>query len=230
MSLFAVLLIIVLGVSVLSQNGFAHRDGCHSWHNCQSDSGSYTCGDKGYCSQCSDNQYCKAGQPRSNEPQSNYQDSKKSAEKKIETTITPKKTEPIILKKQIPATKISTAVCTGKTMCISGKVKSIVDGDTLYVDTYKVRFSLVNTPERGQSGFSEATAFTKKMCPVGSAVIVDQDDKQPFDSFKRLVGKVYCSDKNLNYELLASNHASILKKYCNKSEFGIDEWATKYGC
>ena len=27
---------------------FAHRSGCHRWHSCPSDSGSYTCGDLGY--------------------------------------------------------------------------------------------------------------------------------------------------------------------------------------
>lgn len=26
----------------------AHRDGCHRWHSCPSDSGSYSCGDAGY--------------------------------------------------------------------------------------------------------------------------------------------------------------------------------------
>lgn len=30
----------------------AHRSGCHTWHSCPSDSGSYTCGDLGYSSQC----------------------------------------------------------------------------------------------------------------------------------------------------------------------------------
>jgi hypothetical protein len=27
----------------------AHRSGCHRWHSCPSDHGSYTCGDLGYC-------------------------------------------------------------------------------------------------------------------------------------------------------------------------------------
>ena len=30
----------------------AHRDGCHRWHSCPSDSGSYVCGDLGYYSEC----------------------------------------------------------------------------------------------------------------------------------------------------------------------------------
>tara|TARA_B100000678_G_C18011603_1_gene423013 strand:- start:34 stop:651 length:618 start_codon:yes stop_codon:yes gene_type:complete len=48
----------------------AHRSGCHRWHSCPSDSGSYICGDIGYCSGCPDNQFCEGGQPvsRSLEP------------------------------------------------------------------------------------------------------------------------------------------------------------------
>lgn len=215
-------LALLIAPILYSQVADAHQNGCHRWHSCPSDSGSYTCGDKGHCTQCPDNQYCKAGKPVSYES--------KVYQKPAEKTETAKKSEPIVLKKQVPMTKMSTDACMGKTTCVSGKIKSIVDGDTLYVDSYKVRLSLVNTPEKGQLGYSEATKFTKKMCPVGTAVIVDQDDRQPFDSFGRMVGKVYCSDKNLNSELLVNGHASVLKKYCAKSEFGGDGWAKKYGC
>lgn len=34
------------------QSATAHRDGCHRWHSCPSDSGSYVCGDLGYTSEC----------------------------------------------------------------------------------------------------------------------------------------------------------------------------------
>src|SRR4051794_16645005 len=30
----------------------AHQSGCHRWHSCPSDSGSYVCGDLGYTSGC----------------------------------------------------------------------------------------------------------------------------------------------------------------------------------
>src|SRR4051812_3210318 len=30
----------------------AHRSGCHRWHSCPSDTGSYICGDLGYTSGC----------------------------------------------------------------------------------------------------------------------------------------------------------------------------------
>ena len=42
----------------------AHRSGCHRWHSCPSDTGSYVCGDLGYCSGCPDNDYCLAGKPQ----------------------------------------------------------------------------------------------------------------------------------------------------------------------
>lgn len=54
----------------------AHRSGCHRWHSCPSDTGSYVCGDLGKCSQCPDSDYCADGQPRrtsTEEPKSSTQ-------------------------------------------------------------------------------------------------------------------------------------------------------------
>ena len=121
-------------------------------------------------------------------------------------------------------------VCTGTALCITEKVTKIVDGDTLYTTNYKIRLSLTNTPEKTESGFSEATSFTAMTCPVGSMIRVDQDDLQPYDVYDRMLGKVYCGDKVLNSELLYSGHANILTLYCDTSEFAGDAWAQKYGC
>jgi len=62
-------LILLIGISALiflswCPRADAHRSGCHRWHSCPSDTGSYDCGDLGYCSQCPDNQYCQSGRPR----------------------------------------------------------------------------------------------------------------------------------------------------------------------
>ena len=65
--LFLILFSITLS-SFLINESYAHQSGCHGWHSCPSDSGSYTCGDKGYCSQCYDNAYCKDRQVRGAEP------------------------------------------------------------------------------------------------------------------------------------------------------------------
>jgi hypothetical protein len=53
--------IILIFAFSLIPTSFAHQDGCHSKHSCPSDSGKYTCGDTGNCSECPDNQYCNAG-------------------------------------------------------------------------------------------------------------------------------------------------------------------------
>lgn len=36
----------------LSPTVYAHQSGCHRWHSCPSDSGSYSCGDTGYSNYC----------------------------------------------------------------------------------------------------------------------------------------------------------------------------------
>ena len=130
--------------------------------------------------------------------------------------------------------KISTmensTLCQGTKLCMTGTVEKIVDGDTIYVKGEKIRLSLTNTPERNEAGSAEATQFTSTLCPVGSTVTVDQDDKQPYDKYDRMVAKVFCGSKMLNEELLLNNHAHILTQYCSKSEYGNELWAKKFGC
>lgn len=43
--------IIILGFFISPSQASAHQSGCHRWHSCPSDSGSYTCGDLGYACQ-----------------------------------------------------------------------------------------------------------------------------------------------------------------------------------
>ena len=57
--LLAALLALLPTISTL-----AHQSGCHRWHSCPSDRGTYVCGDLGYCSGCPDNEYCLNRQPR----------------------------------------------------------------------------------------------------------------------------------------------------------------------
>ena len=135
-----------------------------------------------------------------------------------------------LIEKNIIKIIASDTTCHGSKLCLHTFVERIVDGDTIYTANYKIRLSLTNTPERFQSGFDEATNFTKTLCPVGSKITVDQDDLQPFDVYDRLLGKVTCQGKNLNAELLYNNHAEILTKYCLTSEFAEEPWAKKYGC
>src|SRR5213593_1370323 len=54
----------VIATLTLASAADAHRSGCHRWHSCPSDRGTYECGDLGHCSGCPDNQYCLLGEPR----------------------------------------------------------------------------------------------------------------------------------------------------------------------
>ena len=56
------------------------------------------------------------------------------------------------------------------------------------------------------------------------------DTWQPVDKYGRSVGLVYCNDMLLNELLLTSGNAKISEYFCDKSEFGSEYWAMKYGC
>ena len=120
--------------------------------------------------------------------------------------------------------------CQGTALCIAGVVEKIVEGDTIKVSGYTVELSLVKTPEENEVGNREAREFTSTFCPVGSSIIVDQDDGMPFDANGIIVGKITCSGKLLNSELLYNEYAKIRTENCRKSEFFQEAWAIKYGC
>ena len=125
--------------------------------------------------------------------------------------------------------------CKGTSRCFEGEIKDIIDGDTLLVDEEIVRLSLVNTPEKGEIGYDEAIDFIEERCPVGSKVIVDEDDMQTSRSHRRTLGVVYCFDDsgramNLNSELVRTGNALVLEDFCDSSEFSGEGWVTSYGC
>lgn len=44
--------LLALGAAVAAAPSQAHQNGCHRWHSCPSDTGSYVCGDLGYYTYC----------------------------------------------------------------------------------------------------------------------------------------------------------------------------------
>src|SRR5438094_8954326 len=94
--------------------------------------------------------------------------------------------------------------CRGSADCFTDTVTYIVDGDTLDVGSTRIRLALVNSPEVGQPGYTEAKQFTTQTCPVGSSAFVDEDDGQTGGSYGRMVALVYCGGVNLNAALLVS--------------------------
>jgi len=61
----AIVLVALLALFFLAPRpAQAHRSGCHAWHSCPSDHGTYICGDTGHCSACPNNRYCRNHRPR----------------------------------------------------------------------------------------------------------------------------------------------------------------------
>ena len=117
--------------------------------------------------------------------------------------------------------------CKGTAACFTDSVTYVVDGDTLDVGSTRIRLALVNSPEVGEPGYTEAKQFTTQACPVGSQAFVDEDDGQTGGSYGRMIALVYCGGVNLNAALLSSGHAVLVAYYCSVSEFADEQWT---GC
>ena len=120
--------------------------------------------------------------------------------------------------------------CLGTARCIEGNVTKIIDGDTIHVDGNSIRFALSSAPELSGYGGIESRNFIDTICPVGSAVLVDEDDGQTGESYGRIIGVIYCNGVNLNSELLDAGLGYLEERFCDSSEFAKESWAIKHGC
>ena len=84
-------------------------------------------------------------------------------------------------------------------------VTRVIDGDTLDSSIGRVRFYGVDTPERGEACFSEATAATERL--AGSSVRLE-DGPRLTDSFNRRLAYVYdASGNSIDVQLVAGGYA-----------------------
>lgn len=120
--------------------------------------------------------------------------------------------------------------CSGDAKCIVGNVTKIIDGSSIHVDDMYVRFSLASSPALMGSEGVNSKDFIQTICPIGSEVLVDEDDGYASEGHSRIVGLVYCNDMILNKELLDANLGYLSDRFCDSSEFANDSWAQKHGC
>jgi len=105
---------------------------------------------------------------------------------------------------------------------VSGLCYHVVDGDTIDVEGVgRIRLVGVNTPERGEPGYTSATDFVKSMVE-GKTVYLDIDDAKHYDKYGRTLAVVYIDNKNLNQELLENGYAEVM--YIPLSEFNPYSW------
>jgi micrococcal nuclease len=84
-------------------------------------------------------------------------------------------------------------------------VTNVVDGDTIDTSVGRVRFFGVDTPERGDECFSEATDFTRLL--VGSQVRIE-DGPRLEDTYGRRLAYIYdWSGNSIDVQLIAGGFA-----------------------
>lgn len=103
-------------------------------------------------------------------------------------------------------------------------VTKVIDGDTIWCDSYRVRLVCIDTPERGQKGYFKAKYYLKKRL-LHKKVCLDVDRKNRKDKYRRLLAVVLYNGKNINAELLHKKYAKIWKYFkLRYSEFNPYRW------
>lgn len=183
------ILLLTIAVLVLAASfADAHRSGCHRWHSCPSDRGTYTCGDLGYCSQCPDNEYCAAGQVNTGSRHT-------PAPREEQARPIP------------PAPPTPSSILTGTVVGVS-------DGDTLTILTgdrkeIRIRLAEIDAPEKSQP-FGTVAKRSLSDLAFNKAVKVEVKN---IDRYGRTVGRVYIGEIDVSGEQIKRGMAWVYRKY-----------------
>ena len=112
-----------------------------------------------------------------------------------------------------------------KGACYEATLLQIIDGDTVKdFDDKLISFSLVSAPKLGEKGGDDAKIFLEAICPIGSKIIVDEDDGNLQGSYDGIMAQVYCNGMSMNAEMIYNNYAVIDVRSCGASEFTFESW------
>jgi len=90
-------------------------------------------------------------------------------------------------------------------------IYQVIDGDTFILsDGQYIRIIGINTPERKQEGYHEATDFLRQF--EGKTVILEEEGEAR-DKFGRLLRHAYVDNQSLAIALLQNKHAVIYEGY-----------------
>ena len=120
--------------------------------------------------------------------------------------------------------------CSGDATCLKGKITDVVNGYTIETEDSVITLSLISTNELDITDGMDVKKFVESTCPVGSDVLVDEDDGQINGSYGGIVGKVFCQGIILNEKILENQSEQLDSIQCFSSEFADEDWAKKHGC
>lgn len=99
----------------------------------------------------------------------------------------------------------------------AGKCVEVIDGNTIQVyGIGRVQLTQVDSPSKGESGFSETKKFVEDEC-LGKTVYLDIDDAQPKDKYGRTLAIAYTDTVDINKEMIDKGLAKL--SYFEPSEF-----------
>jgi len=113
---------------------------------------------------------------------------------------------------------------------LTGKVTSVLDGDTVKIGSTKIRFVAIDAPElsSGRSTATDARDYVKNHC-LNKTAIVDINDPRKKDSSGRTLADIVCGAdvKSMNQLLLENDFAVLYRHYaCDPlyNEFFMQPW------
>ena len=130
---------------------------------------------------------------------------------------------------QIDASNGSSLECSeDKGLCYEAKLNRVRDGYTMDTkDGTSIRLALVAlSPQPSDEGKIKAKEFLETLCPVGSSLIIDEDDSHIKGTSGFTISKVTCNGFNLNKFMIESEYGELETGFCS-SEFRQESWASE---
>ncbi len=98
-----------------------------------------------------------------------------------------------------------------------GAILRVVDGDTVVLQyngqEERMRLLRINTPERGKTGYDEATQALEKLVSGQAIRIEFEEGKVERDNYGRLLGYIFAGDRNVNIEMVRQGWTSFWTRY-----------------
>jgi micrococcal nuclease len=105
-------------------------------------------------------------------------------------------------------------------------VAGVIDGDTIEVsDGARIRLIGIDTPERGECGYSEATAYLARLVG-GNAVVLVSGARDDVDRYGRLLRYVEVEGIDANLEMIRSGLA--IARYDSRDGYGRHDREDEY--
>ncbi len=85
-------------------------------------------------------------------------------------------------------------------------VLRIIDGDTIVTDIGRIRLLGINSPEKGEIGYTDALNFLKSKILEKNITIVFEGEKK--DKYKRYLAYIYYNGENINLESVRRGYSN----------------------